>query len=184
MSNIFTWLQCYGTLVSVLAHKFPSKVSEFMAYQSIIIRCYADYEGDGWLAYDRAFRRKAAYEKDLNWSKLNTSFYQFCLAGYAKKNVVCRICLRHDHKAAECPEKDDTSHYVIRARSSGQKARASKSVEICKLFNHKEGNKCHFEDCIFAHLCRQCSRPHPASACPGWGDPAKRAKLTRAKKVT
>ncbi len=94
----FSWIQCYSTLVStipllnvsdqnimdlqdrkpffnqcsqsVLAHKFPSKVPQLMAYQSIIVRCYTDYEGDSWLAYDQGFRRKAAYEKCLDWSKL------------------------------------------------------------------------------------------------------------------
>ena len=60
VTSIFSWIQCYSTLVSVLAHKFPAKVPQLMAYQSVIVRCYTDYEGDSWLAYDRAFRRKAA----------------------------------------------------------------------------------------------------------------------------
>lgn len=58
VTSIFTWLHCFGTLVSVLAHKYPSKVPEFMAYQSIIIRCYSDYEGDGWLAYELSDARR------------------------------------------------------------------------------------------------------------------------------
>ena len=72
MTSIFTWLHCFGTLVSVLAHKYPSKVPEFMAYQSITIRCYSDYEDDGWLAYLQAFRRKAAYENSLDGQSLIT----------------------------------------------------------------------------------------------------------------
>ena len=43
---------------------------QLMAYQSIIVRCYTDYEGDSWLVYDQAFRRKTAYEKCLDWPKL------------------------------------------------------------------------------------------------------------------
>ena len=171
VTSIFTWLHCYGTLVSVLAHKYPSKVPEFMAYQSIIVRCYSDYEGDGWLAYDRAFRRKAAYEKSLDWSKLNTSFYQFCLAGNAKSSAVCRICLRHGHKTADCPDQEGS-----RSRPQAKSRASAKSVEICRLFNASGGSKCHFKNCKFAHLCNLCNRPHSAANCPGSGEPAKRAK--------
>ena len=182
VSSIFSWLQCYGTLVSVIAHKFPTKLPQLMAYQSIIIRCYTDYEGDGWLAYDRAFRRKAAYEKCLDWSKLNTSFYQFCLAGNVKKTVACRLCLRQDHKSADCPEIDRAPQklghrdYQSHTHDNSSSSR-SNSVELCRLFNAKSESRCKYKECKFAHLCKFCKRPHPAADCPGVGKPQKRSRL-------
>ena len=37
-------------------------------------------------------------------------------------------------------------------------------VEICKLFNAQAGNKCHHTPCKYAHICRNYSGRHPASA--------------------
>ena len=177
VSSIFSWIQCYSTLVSILAHKFPSKVPQLMAYQSIIVRCYTDYEGDGWLAYDRAYRRKAAYEKCLDWSKLNVAFYQFCLAGNAKRNAVCRICLRHDHQTADCNEAD--KNYLRSGYPTpdvGFSRPVNSGVEICRLYNAIGESKCKYKECRFAHLCKFCKKPHPASKCQGSGKPAKRSR--------
>lgn len=65
--NIFTWLQSFASLVSALSIKYPTMVPEFLAYKSTIIKCYKDYNGLGWVQYDRAFRRQVALTKNLNW---------------------------------------------------------------------------------------------------------------------
>lgn len=57
VTNIFKWLQGFMSLVSALSTAFPTYVPEFLAYQSTIIKCYRDYDGLGWVQYDRAFRR-------------------------------------------------------------------------------------------------------------------------------
>ena len=57
VTNIFTWLQGFASLTSALSTKYPAMVPEFMAYQSTIIKCYKDYDGLGWVQYDRAFSR-------------------------------------------------------------------------------------------------------------------------------
>ena len=58
VTNIFTWLQGFASLVSTLSTKYPGMVPEFLVYQSTIIKCYKDYDGLGWVQYDRAFRRQ------------------------------------------------------------------------------------------------------------------------------
>ena len=49
VTNIFTWLQGFASLVSALSSKYPTSVPEFLAYQSTIIKCYRDYNGLGWV---------------------------------------------------------------------------------------------------------------------------------------
>ena len=65
VTNIFTWLKCYGAMVGILASRYPQKVAELMAYQSTIIKCHTDFEGVAWVTYDRAYHRQAAVRKHL-----------------------------------------------------------------------------------------------------------------------
>lgn len=55
ITNIFTWLQGYVSLVGTLSIRYPAMVPKFMAYQSTIIKCHKDFEGLGWVQYDRTF---------------------------------------------------------------------------------------------------------------------------------
>jgi hypothetical protein len=43
VTDIFTWLQCYGTYVSVLAPLYPDRIPELMAYMTTIIRASQDF---------------------------------------------------------------------------------------------------------------------------------------------
>ena len=45
VTDIFTWLQCFGTYVSVLAPAYPDRIPELMAYMTMIIRASQDYAG-------------------------------------------------------------------------------------------------------------------------------------------
>ena len=104
VTNIFSWLQGYASLVGALATVYPAKVPELMAYQTTILRCYRDFEGAAWAQYDRAYRSQAALSKDLNWSRINTTLYSLCFAGRAKRGNVCTHCLSNNHPSDACPE--------------------------------------------------------------------------------
>ncbi len=70
-SDILTWAQCYAALVGpVLSTRYPQVVLSLMAYQVIIIK---EFEGVGWVQYDRAFRRQAAVSKEMQRGKTNTT---------------------------------------------------------------------------------------------------------------
>ena len=59
VTDIMTWLQCYTRLAVVLSTRYPNKVQELWAYQSLIIRAARNYEGQAWVAYDRQYQREA-----------------------------------------------------------------------------------------------------------------------------
>ena len=103
VTNIFTRLQGFASLVSALSTKYPTMVPEFLTYQSTIVKCIKDFEGLGWAQYDRAFRRQVAVTKDLRWSQINGTLYSLCFAGKAKKSAICAHCLSDNHSTELCP---------------------------------------------------------------------------------
>ena len=161
--SIFPWLQSFSAMVGVLASRYSHKVAQLMAYQATIIKCYTDFEGSAWMAYDRAYRRQAAAKKSLDWSQLNPTLYSLCFAGRAKRDLVCTNCLSHDHKSEDCSEAGRPNKFRDRPRYSN--TRNDSSAELCRLFNARGGSKCRFKECKYAHLCKECKRPHPWSAC-------------------
>lgn len=159
VTNIFSWMQGYASLVGALATVYPAKVPELMAYQTTILRCYRDFEGAAWAQYDRAYRRQAALSKDLNWSRINTTLYSLCFAGRAKRGKVCTHCLSNNHQSDACPEAP-APH-----RAPTQLGSSPAPQEICRLYNAKGGPKCHYKSCKFAHSCSRCRGSHPVSSC-------------------
>ena len=104
VKNIFTWLQGFASLVCTLSTKYPTMVPEFLAYQSIVVKCFKDFEGLGWAQYDHAFKRQVTVTKDLCWSQINGTLYSLCFAGKAKKNAICAHCFSDNHLTERCPQ--------------------------------------------------------------------------------
>lgn len=161
VTNIFTWLQGFASLVSALSTRYPAYVPEFLAYQSTIIKCYRDYDGLGWAQYDRAFRRQVAVTKSLNWSQINGTLYSLCFAGKGRRSAVCIHCLSDNHASERCPDAP-----AISATTSKLRGSTSTSNELCRLFNATGGSRCRYKACKYAHRCSVCRQDHPRSACP------------------
>ena len=56
VGDIFTWLMCYHRFVALASSFHPGKLGQFMAYANTILHAHLEFEGDGWRAYDWAFR--------------------------------------------------------------------------------------------------------------------------------
>ncbi len=175
VTDILTWAQCFASLVGVLSTRYPQHVPSLMAYQAIIIKSSRDFEGIGWVQYDRAYRRQAAMTKELQWAKINTTLYSVCFAGKAKVQSLCTFCLGTSHNAASCPEagqfmpwwqgwsppmSQTTSTDPMPPRPS-----INQGGEICRLFNHPAGPRCHYTNCRYQHSCSVCRGPHARSRC-------------------
>ena len=62
---------------------------EFLSYQSVVVKCFKDFERLCWTQYDRAFRQQVTVTKDLCWSQINGTLYSLYFAGKAKKSTIC-----------------------------------------------------------------------------------------------
>ena len=105
VTDLLVWVQCFATFASTLAMAYPDTIAELMAYLSTIVRCHRDYEGPSWVLYDRAFRRRAEATKDMNWSVVNTSLFNLCFGGRARRRAICQVCLSEQHATDACPKR-------------------------------------------------------------------------------
>ena len=175
VTNIFTWLQGFASMVSALSTRYPAYVPEFLAYQSTIIKCYRDYDGLGWAQYDRAFRRQVAVTKLLNWSQINGTLYSLCFAGKGRRSAVCIHCLSDNHTSKRCPDAP--------AATGKPRGSSATSNEICRLFDASGGSRCRYKACKYSHRCSLCRQDHPRSACPT-GQPGEQRGTKRAHPAT
>ena len=104
VTDILTWLQCFGTYVGVLAPSQPDLVPELMSYMSLIIRVSQEYSGLAWVRYDSAFRRQAALTGNKRWSVVNSSLYAINFTGTAKAIPRCELCFATTHSDKECAQ--------------------------------------------------------------------------------
>ena len=101
--DILSWLQCFGIYISVMASKFPERVPNMLAYQTTLVREARRCGGNGWMAYDTAFRQQAATDPHCDWSKLNNSLYPVTFMAQASgRGKCCPHCLESDHPGDEC----------------------------------------------------------------------------------
>ena len=79
-------------------------------------------------------------------------------AGRARPTKRCNRCTSGLHSTDHCTyaSADQVAPLIPSPRPV---------VEISKLFNTQAGNIRHHMPCRYAHICRNCSGRHPASAC-------------------
>ena len=175
VTDILLWVECYATMVEVLATKYPSKMPGLMSYQRTIVRAHRTFQGDSWATYDTCYRRKAAARKSLDWGAVDFTLYNETFAGRAKVVVRCKFCSSEHHTSAECvyapPEQS------VRPPPQRQRYDSSRAANhTCLLFNHQLGNRCRFNPCRFSHSCSECHGSHPASQCRSRQPPSKTSR--------
>ena len=102
VTDILLWIECYSTLVSVLASRFPTKVPQLMSYQKTIVKAHRTYAGQGWVTYDIAYRRQAANTKSLDWGVIDFTLYNETFTGQAKAIPRCKFCSSELQASNEC----------------------------------------------------------------------------------
>ena len=168
VTDILLWVECYATLVSVLTTRFPDKAPELMAYLRAIVHAQRTYYGDGWVTYDACYRRQAAASKTLNWSQINFTLYNEAFTGRAKPLQRCMYCLSEHHRSADCRDAPDAPPRKRVLLGRNELALDGPAVQLCRLYNDPNGNRCRYKACKFAHFCMDpaCRGQHPQSECP------------------
>jgi hypothetical protein len=176
VTDIFTWIQCYGTYVAVRATGAPEMIPEMMAYQTTIARVSQDYAGLAWMRYDAAFRRQAALTGNTHWSTVNTTLYTMCFTGKTTVGTRCELCFATSHTERECAQRGDPEpdtkdrlkaieSAVLALVPQAQKPRPPVTVsgDCCQKWNQK---RCFYRGCRFLHKCSGCRGDHPVVECP------------------
>ena len=176
VTDIFTWIHCYTSYVSVLASRYQGVVPQLMAYLVTITRVSQDFSGLARVRYDAAFRRQAAITGNRKWSQINPSLYSICFTGCAQVLKRCELCVSSTHTTNQCALAADPDPELptrLKAVESAVVSLATQhqnthrvyrpmSTEICRLCND---NQCRFPKCCYRHACLKCNGDHPASSC-------------------
>ena len=184
VTDISVWVQCYSSLVSVLVEKYPQYIKHFLAYQSTIVMGAKRSQGLSWVAYDAAYRRKAACTKSLFWGSVDQYLYTVWFSNQAL-GPACISCFSTDHNTDQCPANTAIPFLgqaqPIQTALPGSTAQQqpqplmgvsptpyhnSAQQELCGLFNASGGSRCPYNPCKFVHACKLCQATHPASQCP------------------
>ena len=159
ISTILEWLQCFTTYMSVVIASQPERSQDLLGYQSLIIEAKMQYEGSGWLSYDRRFRLNAAAQPDQKWSLMDGTLWNIAFAGAARADR-CKLCFMLSHKSEECAlavsqQKQgfqQTGKHIPYSQQHGS------GMPICRDWNFTPSASCSFQDCKFLHACVYCSQ--------------------------
>lgn len=89
--------------VSVKGSKYPEKVTQLPAYQTIIIWEARRCGGGGWQGCDRMFLQQTISSLGVDWLQLNSSLFVVTfLAQQNSRSEACQFCLEMDHVGVEC----------------------------------------------------------------------------------
>ena len=75
ITGISEWTTAFSAYMGVLISKFPHRASELLEYMSLIRYAARDHKGLGLCVYAIKFRQKAATNKSLKWSTIDSQLW-------------------------------------------------------------------------------------------------------------
>ena len=153
ITDIAEWTTAFTAYMGVIISKFPHRASELLEYMSLIRYAAKHHKGLGWCAYDVKFRQKAAANKSLKWSTIDSQLW-------LKTFTVAPSLLKEDIGLFE---------------SGPSTSSTSKGNENRTCHNFNRGVPCARTPCIYAHKCNRsgCGKDHPGIKCPNFFGAAK-----------
>lgn len=173
--DLATWTQCFSIYASVLLTKHPERAQSLLMYMAQIAKLSRKFKWPSWIAYDDKFRREAADEGKLDWSKIDGTIYPQCFNGMAiSEEAWCTICNSMDHLKESCPYRPPDSPQNQKRPSAAPKPTPKRprsigtNQAVCRKWNRKESYMdCSFgASCIYQHVCSKCfATDHGAAKC-------------------
>ena len=175
VTSVLEWLQCYSIYMAVIAAKTPARLPDMLGYQVLIIEARMEYEGDGWLGYDRRFRQRAAASPEAVWARIEPTLWNIAFAGKARASR-CKHCFSLTHPAEDCewaPTKAAIPPPQPPAPTLAGQGHPFRRRPVCYEWNHNPAPLCPFPGCKYRHMCLYCAqnpqvadKGHKAMHCP------------------
>ena len=86
---------------AVIIGSQPERAQVLLEYQAVIIDASMQYEGRGWMGYDRRFQQIAAADLTRKWSSLDSDLWNMPFTGLARRTVYYEHCLMLSHTSEE-----------------------------------------------------------------------------------
>ena len=169
VSSFIEWARCFAVYAHYLSSHQPQRSTDLMAYLYVIATCHAEYNFSACMAYDVAFRRKAARFRLASWGQIDPQLYTkaFTGSGKARPRAWCDHCLTSSHSSSDCPLfSSGGPAKKARVPTAGPKyTTQTQAKEICRNYNR---GRCARGDCSRRHACLTpgCHGSHPVTSCP------------------
>ena len=126
------------------------------------------------MGYDRVFRLRAASQKGISWSSIDSTLWS--VACSAKSNTGrCSQYFSLTHSSAECGWSSETHSSKITSSNVSQSSKMFQPV--CYQWNGTPAPNCAYPQCKYGHKCAICIRDpwardvhHKAIYCPSHSD--------------
>ena len=154
VTNILEWIQCFSIYIAIIAQKSPERVLDLLGYKSLIINASIQYEGDGWVRYDRRFRLSAAANSIKVWASLDPTLWNLACAGNARVSR-CKHCFALTHTSSEC----EWASEAAQPSSTPPQPLFDPTRQyrrICRKWNNTPG-QCPVAGCTYEHICLTCA---------------------------
>ena len=143
VTDIVTWMQCFGRYMAAMTGKFPECSSGFISHMLTVLRAYVEVEEPGWRLYDEAFRDKMASTGVRSWTGMDVKVYQEVCGGRSKRR-------------AGGPS--------VVSSVGWKRPTEGRKQYVCWQFN--EGHCSYGPKCKFPHVCESCRGQHSKKDCP------------------
>lgn len=154
ITDIEEWTLAFTAYMSVIVSKYPPHAAELLEYLSLIRYAAKYHRGLGWCVYDIKFRQKAAANRSLKWSAIDSQLW-------LKTFTVAPSLMKEE----------------IGIFQSGPSSAPStfRGNEHRTCHNYNKGFPCARTSCPYAHKCNKpgCGREHPGIECLIPSDSAK-----------
>ncbi len=163
VSSALQWVECFHTYIGVVAQRQPERVADLLAYANLIVHASRKFKGEGWLQYDRNFRKSAEVHPGIRWAEANTSLWTLAFCN-AQPRPHCELCFSIDHETEQCDEYSPPEEPAKRrpAPSSENYPRPQGKTPICVNWNRRS---CTSSTCSFQHICLECHQRHKEKDC-------------------
>ena len=105
ISTFSEWVRCFSVYASTLCAYQPLRGPDMLAYLHVIASAHQEFHFAACMAYDVAFRKKAANFRLSSWGHIDPQIYSkaFTGASKVKPGAHCSLCLSTSHSTSECP---------------------------------------------------------------------------------
>lgn len=166
--SLISWVYCFNAYVAVRTSDPITR--DMLAYSRLLIREALRHGGNGWLEYDRVFRRQMAINPLLPWNTIEPGLQAATILGQRSTGgIFCTICREADHNANQCalaPLQQQLRPPFLgnQAPVSQRPPRRPESLlHICVAWNK---GVCRHPSCNYRHVCATCQLSHKARDCP------------------
>ena len=184
VTSLTSWMYSFSAYMAV--RTTDEFTRNMLTYCRLIIHEALRHGGQGWIEYDRTFRRLCEVDATLPWNSLLPDLQASTILSQRQPaGLFCVLCRGVDHSRQQCslssirPPPINPGPFPVRDQRRPQtQRRTGQFTPICSSWN--TGSCAYPGSCTFRHVCARCFGDHMAMDCADdTGSPSSQAPARR-----